>query len=324
MVKIGLIGLGYLGKIHLRLLSEIEGIELKGVYDIDTDLCKRLASDYQIRAYKSRAEMIGECDAIDIVTPGNTHFEIASDCIKNNKHVFIEKPATSTLNEAKQLQRLENKSGICIQVGHVERFNPAYIAAKPYIKNIQNIEFQRYAIYNPRGTDVSVTLDLMIHDLDLLLNLVKSPVKNVHAEGKITKNSSADLARASIEFENGCTAFIQTDRNACENSRKFTVYQHNTTIEVDLLNKITKVSSLNPESTKKTSSDLVFGKEIPEKNITAFYPQILPTNAIKEELSSFVNSIITARKPIVTIEDAIDVLNLAFSIDEKILIQMPE
>lgn len=319
MVKIGLIGLGYLGKIHLKLLREIKEVELLGIFDIDPALTKTLADQYNTKAFPSAAELIEAADAIDIVTPSNTHCEIASQCIRKGKHVFIEKPATSTVEEAKILQSLAKEAGVIIQVGHVERFNPAFVAAKPLISTPQYIEFQRLAQYNPRGTDVSVTLDLMIHDLDLLLTLVKSNIKKISANGVSSISKTPDIANARIEFENGCVANVTANRIALDNSRKLTVYQDNTVIKIDLLNKITEVIRYKNAVKNSQGQIIIPGKGIPDKEISIEHPIILPTNAIKEELMAFHNSIITAKKPVVTIDDAIDVLSLAYSIDEKIL-----
>jgi len=319
MVKIGLIGLGYLGKIHLKLLSEIDSFELVGIYDIDKSVCVALAEQYKVKAFESAGELVNACDAIDIVTPSNTHYGIASECIKKNKHIFIEKPATSTVEEAKSISLLSNKFGVTVQVGHVERFNPAFVAASPLINNPQYIDFKRLAVYNPRGTDVSVTLDLMIHDLDLLITMVKSKIAKISANGLKVISNTADIANARIEFENGCVANITADRTASGNTRKLTVYQNNTLIKIDLLNKITTVNKFKNASGETKNMVITPGKGIPDKEVIIEYPIILPTNAIKEELIAFHNSINTATKPVVTIEDAIDVLDLAFSIDEKIL-----
>lgn len=319
MVKVGLIGLGYLGKIHLKLLREIKEVELLGVFDIDPVLTKTLADQYNTQAFTSAAELIEAADAIDIVTPSNTHCEIASQCIRKGKHVFIEKPATSTVEEAKLLQSLAKEAGVIIQVGHVERFNPAFVAAKPLISSPQYIEFQRLAQYNPRGTDVSVTLDLMIHDLDLLLTLVKSNIKKISANGVSSISKTPDIANARIEFDNGCVANVTANRIALDNSRKLTVYQDNTVIKIDLLNKITEVIRYKNAVKNSQGQVIIPGKGIPDKEISIEHPIILPTNAIKEELLAFHISIITAKKPVVTIDDAIDVLSLAYSIDEKIL-----
>lgn len=318
MLKIGLIGLGYLGKIHLRILHETESLQLVGIYDIDENNREALAKQYGVKAYSSADELINDCDAVDIVTPSNTHFEIASSAIKKGKHVFIEKPITPTIEEAKQLLQLQKEAGVKVQVGHVERFNPAFISARPYIKNPQFIEIHRLAQYNPRGTDVSVTLDLTIHDLDLLLNIVNSNVKKIDAVGVNIISTTVDMVNARIEFENGCVANITTNRMSLKNMRKFRIFQPNSMVSINLLDKVTELVHL--KDAEKNSRNLVLksGNGLPDKELVFQHPIILPTNAIKEELLAFQNSINTGTKPVVTIEDAIDVLSLAYSIDEKI------
>lgn len=318
MLKIGLIGLGYLGKIHLRILHETESLQLVGIYDIDENNREALAKQYGVKAYSSADELINDCDAVDIVTPSNTHFEIASSAIKKGKHVFIEKPITPTIEEAKQLLQLQKEAGVKVQVGHVERFNPAFISARPYIKSPQFIEIHRLAQYNPRGTDVSVTLDLTIHDLDLLLNIVNSNVKKIDAVGVNIISTTVDMVNARIEFENGCVANVTTNRMSLKNMRKFRIFQPNSMVSINLLDKVTELVHL--KDAEKNSRNLVLksGNGLPDKELVFQHPIILPTNAIKEELLAFQNSINTGTKPVVTIEDAIDVLSLAYSIDEKI------
>ncbi|MBK9283156.1 MAG: Gfo/Idh/MocA family oxidoreductase [Sphingobacteriaceae bacterium] len=241
MNRIGLVGLGYLGKIHLKILLEDDAWQLAGVYDINKRLCLELADQYQIKAFDSYAEMLEHCDAIDIVTPSNTHFEIAEKAIIHGKHVFIEKPVTSDVKDAKTLRDLATEASVCVQVGHVERFNPAFIAALPYLSNPKYIEIHRLAQYNPRGTDVSVVLDLMSHDLDLILNIVHANVKKIQAIGSRVISQSADLVNARIEFDNGCVANITTNRIALKNVRKFRVFTDKYLVSINLLDKSTYI-----------------------------------------------------------------------------------
>jgi predicted dehydrogenase len=322
MTKFGLAGLGYLGKIHLKLLKEISTIELIGIYDIDQKLTKELADQYGVKAFNQLNELIEACDAVDVVTPSQTHFAVASECIKKGKHVFIEKPVTPTVEEALQLQSLAKEAGVHIQVGHVERFNPAYISGKTFINKPQYIEIERLALYNPRGTDVSVTLDLMIHDLDLLLDLVKSNVKKISANGVTIISKTVDVANAKVEFENGCVANITANRISQSNVRNITAFQGDNTININLLDKTTQV--IRYKNASKDTTNIVYkpGFGLPDKEVVIEHPIILPTNAIKEELLAFHNSIITGKKPVVSIDDAIEVLRLAYSIDEKILHQI--
>lgn len=318
MIKVGLIGVGYLGKIHLRILLETSAFQLIGFYDIDKQTSSDISKQYNVKAYSSGPELMDDCQALIIVTPSNTHFEIASTAIKKGKHVFLEKPVTPTVEEAKLLMGLEKEAGVKIQVGHVERFNPAFISAVPFINKPQFIEIQRLAIYNPRGTDVSVTLDLMIHDLDLLLTIVRSNIKSIQAFGSKTISETVDLVNARIEFDNGTIANLTSNRMSLSNMRNIKVYQANGIINIDLLNKVTEVIEIRNASKNSKNLVVVSGTKSPDKELVFQHPIILPTNAIKEELLAFHNSIITGSKPVVTIEDAIGVLSLAYCIDEKI------
>ena len=201
--KIGLVGLGYLGKIHLKLLLDIKEWDIVGGYDINQTLTKEIAATYNIKAYTQLSDLLADVDAVDIVTPSSTHFEIAKHCIIAGKDIFIEKPVTSTIEEALQLQQLAIEANVIIQVGHVERFNPAFTAALPFIKSPKFIEVHRLAAYNPRGTDVSVTLDLMLHDLDLLLHIVPANIRKINASGAKLVSQLPDVINARIEFDNG-------------------------------------------------------------------------------------------------------------------------
>src|ERR1039458_2114666 len=206
MVKIGVLGVGHLGKIHLSLLRQIPQFELMGFYDPDSSKIRKISDETGVKSYNSMEELIDACDAIDIVTPTITHFDCAVKALKKSKHVFIEKPLTHTLKEAKKLLALSNEANVKVQVGHVERFNPAFLAAAPYISNPLFIETHRLAQFNPRGTDVSVVLDLMIHDIDIILSLVKANVKRISASGVAILSNTPDIANARIEFDNGCVA----------------------------------------------------------------------------------------------------------------------
>ena len=316
--KIALVGLGYIGKIHLKILNDNPKWELVGVYDIDTKLCKDLAAQYNIKAFSSLEEAIENSEVLDIATPSDTHFEIAKQAIINSKHVFIEKPVTSTLKEAKQLQNYINEAGVCFQVGHVERFNPAFTAAKPYLKDPKFIEIHRLAQYNPRGTDVSVVLDLMMHDLDLILSIVKANVKKIQVSGCDLVSKNADIINARIEFENGCVANVTTNRVAFKNVRKFRVFTNDHFVSINLLDKVTEVIKIKNAALNSKNLILDPGNGLPKKEIIFEHPIILPTNAINEELNTLHESINSNKKTIVGIDEAIRVLELAIEIEEKL------
>jgi predicted dehydrogenase len=315
---ISLIGLGYIGKIHLKLLSENPHWKINGIYDIDRDLTLKLASQYKVKAFESLEEAISSSSALDIASTTSTHFEIAKSCLRSRKHVFIEKPVTGELGEARQLARLVQEAGVVFQVGHVERFNPAFIAALPYIKEPVFLEVHRLTQYNNRGTDVSVVLDLMMHDIDLMLSIVNAPVKNVNVSGTTLVSASHDIANARIEFTDGCVANITTNRVAFRNSRRFRVFTKNNLVNINLLDKTTEVIRI--KNALENSKNLVIdpGHGLPKKEIVFEHPVILPTNAINEELNTFFHSINSKKASIVGIEDAIRTLELAFMIEDKL------
>ncbi|PBQ30374.1 oxidoreductase [Sphingobacteriaceae bacterium] len=319
MIKdIALIGLGYIGKIHLRLLKENPNWNLVGVFDIDQKITKDLALQYNVKAYHSLEETLLECEVVDITTPSSTHFDIAKQAIIAGKHIFIEKPVTSTLKESKQLQNLIKEAGVIFQVSQVERYNPAFIAALPYTKNPVFIEVHRLAQYNSRGTDVSVVLDLMMHDLDLILNIVKSNVRKIHVSGGNLVSAAADIVNARIEFENSVVANITTNRMAFKNSRKFRVFTKDNLVSINLLDKITEVIKLKPAVANTKNLVLDPGRGLPKKEIVFEHPIILPTNAINEELNTFHNNVNSNKVIKAGIDDAIQTLELAFDIEEKL------
>src|SRR5689334_20675897 len=219
MLKIGVIGAGHLGKIHLRLLKEIPGAELVGFYDHSAETAATVEKEFGVKAFATAAALMDVCDAVDIVTPTVAHYDYASKAIRKSKHIFIEKPISTTVNEAKKITSLVNEANVKAQIGHVERFNPAFLAAKEYFNQPMFIETHRLAEFNPRGTDVSVIHDLMIHDIDVVLSVVKSNVKNINASGVAVVSDTPDIANARIEFENGCVANLTSSRISLKNMR---------------------------------------------------------------------------------------------------------
>jgi len=319
MIKnISLIGLGYIGKIHMRLLKENPNWNVVGIYDVDKKITKDLALHYNVKAYDNLGDLLNETEVVDIATPSSTHFEIAREAIIAGKHIFIEKPVTPTLNESKKLQNLIKEAGIVFQVGHVERYNPAFISALPYVSNPVFIEVHRLAQYNGRGTDVSVVLDLMMHDLDLLLSIVKSNVRKIHVSGGNLVSNTADIVNARIEFENSVVANITTNRMAFKNSRKFRVFTKDNLVSINLLDKITEVIRI--QNAGQNSKNLIIdpGQGLPKKEIIFEHPIILPTNAINEELNTFHTNVNSNKVTKAGIDDAIRTLEIAFDIEEKL------
>jgi predicted dehydrogenase len=311
MMTIGIVGLGHLGKIHLKLLKAIPEYTVNGIYDIDTALTTALAHEYNVKPCADYDELLHHNEAISIVTPTPSHFELAVKAIKQNKHVFIEKPATSDPEDTQKLIKLAREAGVCVQVGHVERFNPAFTAVKDQIKAPYFFDVQRMATYNVRGTDVSVVLDLMIHDIDLIVSTVKSKIKKITATGSFIISKTPDFANARLEFENGCVANLTVNRAAVINKREMAVFQENMYMTIDLLHKTAVINQLEPV----TKGEMVDHQNI---KITSVNPEIKPVNSIGQELEDFYNSI-TQKLPVkVSLADAEAALLVAQEIDLQI------
>lgn len=319
-MNVGIVGLGHLGKIHLKLLGEIPEFTLSAIYDIDKTVIDNLVYQKNVKSCNNYQELLDCCEAVLIITPTPSHFELASEAIKKGKHVFIEKPATSNPDDTKKLINLSKEAGVKVQVGHVERFNPAFTAAKTYIDNPTYVHIERLACYNSRGTDVSVVLDLMIHDIDLLLNTIKSKVKKISASGSTIISQSPDLANVRIEFENGCIANITANRIATHNVRKMDIFQRNTFIHVDLLNKSTIVRAIKPITSNTSNKGIVLdpGNGQQKFEVIQNQPIINPVNAIKTELESFYKSIIEDLPLAVSLLDAEIALQLVRDIEFQI------
>ena len=322
MLKVGVLGAGHLGKIHLKLLKELKkDYEVIGFYDPDRENAKKVNREFRVKAFKKIEDLINESDVINIVTPTLSHFDCAMEAIKAHKHVFIEKPITNTTEEAETLMNLSREAGVKVQVGHVERFNPAFTAAQPYCNQPMFIEAHRLAEFNPRGTDVPVVLDLMIHDIDIILSVVKSNIRKISASGVSVVSDTPDIANARIEFDNGCVANITASRMSLKNMRKTRIFQKDAYIAIDFLEKKTEVIRLkslkNSEEQDPFAIILDLGKGRKKKQIYFENPNIETNNAIKDELKSFANAIYNNTEPIVTIEDGFHALETAHMILEK-------
>lgn len=322
MLKVGVLGAGHLGKIHIRLLKEISDFDFVGFYDPNTESASAVAREYETTSFTNIDDLLEAVDVVDIVTPTLSHFECAAKAIKKSKHVFIEKPITNTVEEARQLIQLAEEADVKVQVGHVERFNPAFIASKDYIKNPMFIEAHRLAQFNPRGTDVSVVLDLMIHDLDIILSIVKSNVRKISASGVAVVSQSPDIANARIEFDNGCVANLTASRISLKNMRKTRLFQRDAYISIDFLEKESEIVRLSevigePDPLSVTI-DLGEGKG--QKEIYFEKPDVEPNNAIKEELSAFSRSILDNTTTAVTIHDGYNALDVAYQIIDKLIL----
>ena len=320
MLKIGVAGAGHLGKIHIKILKELSSIyELVGFYDPDETLTKEVEAAFGVTSFETVQSLIDKVDCLAVITATLSHFEVAKIAIQARKHVFIEKPLTETIDEAKKLQKLVQEADVIAQVGHVERFNPGFIAARNYIDHPMFIETHRLAQFNPRGTDVPVVLDLMIHDLDIILSVVNSNVKKVSASGVSVISDSHDIANARVEFDNGCVANITASRISLKNMRKTRFFQRDAYISVDFLNKDAEVFEMEDVKGETDPFDLILdlGENKPKKKILIDKPEIVPTNAIQEELISFHNCILDHNQPPVSIDDGVTAMELAHRILEE-------
>ncbi len=315
MLKIGVLGAGHLGKIHLKLANQSSKYELVGFYDPDVENGKKVAQEMGYTYYPTIEELIEKVDVVDIVTPTLAHHSVAKMAIKRQKHVFIEKPITKTLEEAQDLIQLANKYKVYGQVGHVERFNPAFTAAKEHIKSPMFIETHRLAEFNPRGTDVPVVLDLMIHDIDIILSVVQSPVKEVRASGVSVISDSPDIANARLVFENGCVANLTSSRISLKNMRKTRFFQKDAYISVDFLEKKSEVVKMKNAPEFPGEFDMILqNAEGVKKQIYFENPEVKNNNAILDELESFAFAIENKQKPIVSLEDGAEALEVALKI----------
>ena len=321
MLKIGVLGAGHLGKIHLKCIQDIPQYKLVGFYDPDKEKTRTVAKEFGIKSFDTIDALIDAVDVVDIVTPTVSHFDGAALAMKKSRHVFIEKPVVTTPEEAMGLIKIAGETNIKVQIGHVERFNPAFIAARPYFDRPMFIETHRLAQFNPRGTDVPVILDLMIHDIDIILSVVNSNIRKISASGVPIVSDSPDIANARLEFDNGCVANLTASRISMKNLRKSRFFQKNAYISVDFLEK--EVEVIKMQDIKKQPDDpfalvIDLGKGKGKKQIFIEKPVIQTLNAIKAELESFYEAIDQNTTPSVTIDDGYQALNVAYRIIEKI------
>ena len=321
MIKIGILGAGHLGKIHIKCLKELSDVyTIIGFYDPNEKNSQEVEAEYGIKRYDNYFALIEDADVVDIVTPTLSHYNMAVESIKKLKHIFIEKPITNTLDEALELIKLTREAGVSVQVGHVERFNPAFIAFNDFDFKPMFIEAHRLSTFNPRGTDVSIVLDLMIHDIDIVLKIVKSRVKSVSASGVSFVSNTPDIANARIEFENGCVANLTASRISMKGMRKMRVFQKNAYVAIDFLEKKAELFKLleNDENAGPNDFEFELGEGKSAKRIAIIKPEIQQINAIKEELYSFAKSIKNNKKPEVSIEDGFEALNVAHMVLNQI------
>ena len=317
MLKVGIFGVGHLGKFHINNWKEIEGVELVGFYDPLEENAEHAIKQYKLKRFTSINKLIEASDAVDIVAPTTLHYDLCKAAILKSKHVFVEKPLANTMDEARELIKLAKEANIKFQVGHVERFNPAFLSLNKLEMAPMFIEVHRLAQFNPRGTDVSVILDLMIHDIDIILKLVKSNVKSVHANGVSVMSETPDIANVRIEFDNGCVANLTSSRISMKKMRKMRLFQKDSYISIDFLEKKTEILKINTGDDKNAFTfdiETNSGK----KTIAIASPVIKDNNAIKMELESFKDAIINNTNTIVSEVDGFRAMEVAHQILEKI------
>jgi len=321
MLKIGVLGAGHLGKIHINCIRQSEKLELAGFYDPDKEIVKKVSEEYQIPVFDSIESLIESVDVVDIVTPTISHFECATQALRGFKHVFVEKPIVNTPEEARQLLALAKEAEVKVQVGHVERFNPAYTAAKPYLGQPMFIETHRLAQFNPRGTDVPVILDLMIHDIDIVLSVVNSNIKKINASGVAVVSDTPDIANARLEFDNGCVANLTASRISMKNMRKSRFFQNDAYISIDFLEKKTEIlrmkNVIDPDKADPMAMIIDLGNNKGHKQIIFDQPDVKAINAIQTELESFADAITNDTTPVVSMNDGYAALDVAYRIIEK-------
>jgi predicted dehydrogenase len=318
MLKIGVAGAGHLGKIHIKILRQADFVDFVGFFDAEEQVRNNVSEEFGIKAFATLTELIEHCDVVDVVTPTTTHFEVCSQALRKRKHVFVEKPIASSIEESSALIKLAEEANVQVQVGHVERFNPAFLASMEYLNNPMFIETHRLAVFNPRGTDVSVVLDLMIHDIDAVLSVVNSEIKSINASGVAVVSETPDIANARVEFVNGCVANLTASRISMKNMRKSRFFQRDAYIAVDFLDKSYEIIKLNEVTGEESPFDVVLdlgnkGK----KQISVIKESATPNNAIEQELKTFITAIENSTKPIVSMYDGHKALQVALEITQK-------
>ena len=320
-LNIGIVGVGHLGSLHAKMLAEIPEARLAGVHDLDFAKARKVAHEFNATPFEHLNDLLKEVDALTIAATTTSHFEIARTALEAGKHLFIEKPITQTIAEADALCKLADKHKVLVQVGHIERFNPAILALEKFEIKPMFVESHRLAQFNPRGTDVAVVLDLMIHDIDIILSFVKSPVARIDANGVAVVSDSIDIANARLQFENGCVANVTASRISQRKMRKMRLFQRDEYISIDFSEGLSEVFRLVGEDEPETKGTMMLGEISAGKKkrkIVYEQPEVKETNALKFELQLFIRAIRENTRPIVNAEDGKRALEVAHAIMEKI------
>lgn len=320
-LRVGVIGTGHLGKLHTKLFKEVDNCEFVGIFDKDADKAKLVGDEFDVKVFENLDDLLSEIDAVSIVATTSAHYELVKTAFAKEKHVFVEKPITSGIDEAEEIVKISREKNLKLQVGHIERFNPALVSLDKYKLDPMFIQTDRLAQFNPRGTDVAVVLDLMIHDIDIILSLVKSEVKNVSASGVAVVSDNIDIANTRIEFENGAVANVTASRISQKKMRKMRLFQRDAYIALDFTSGVSEVFKLVSPDEKTKNHFLSFGEiGVGDKKKSVVYeqPQIPEINALKHELQLFVNAVINDEEPVVNGESGLKALKVAQIIIQKI------
>jgi len=321
ILNIGVVGTGHLGKLHTKMFKEIENCNLVGINDSNIGQAKEVGKEFDVNVFESVNDLLNKVDAVSIAATTSAHYDLAKLCLDTGKHIFIEKPITATIPQAEEIVKLAKTLNLNIQVGHIERFNPALISMEKYIKDPKFIQTDRLAQFNPRGTDVAVVLDLMIHDIDIILSLIKSKVKNVEASGVAVVSDTLDIANARIRFENGAVANVTASRISQKKMRKMRIFQRDGYVALDFITGVSEVYALLPVDQEVKEGFISFGEiGVGDKKKRLVYeqPEQKEINALKYELQLFVNSVLNKEKPFVTGDDGLRALRVAKIIIDKI------
>lgn len=320
-LSVGVVGVGHLGSLHAKMYSQLRDARLAGVYDLKPDVAASVAKEFGTRACSSLEELLETVKAVSVAVPSAAHASVAAAAIARKIHVFVEKPMTKTVAEAEEMVRSAEKAGIKIQVGHIERFNPALLALERYRLAPMFVESHRLAQFNPRGTDVAVVLDLMIHDIDIITSLVRSPVKRIDASGIAVVSESIDIANARLQFENGCVANVTASRISQKKMRKMRMFQRDAYISVDFSDGTAEVFRLVDAGDPSAEATLMLGEiesGAKKRKIVYEQPEIREVNALKHELQLFIDAIRNDGDPPVTGADGLSALKIADEIMQKI------
>ncbi len=320
-MKVGVIGVGHLGRLHVRLFKELGKAELTGVYDVDNEKCTVVADEFQLRCFKSLDELLENVDAVIVVSTTSSHYEIVKRALLQGKDVFVEKPITEKIWQAEELVEIAKEKNLILQVGHIERFNPALVSLEKYSLEPMFVQTDRLAQFNPRGTDVAVVLDLMIHDIDIILSLIKSKVVDIRASGVAVVSNTIDIANARLEFENGAVANVTASRISQKKMRKMRIFQRDAYISLDFITGTSEVYRLLPVEAEKPTHFISYGEMgVGEKKKIIIYeqPETPEINALKHEHSLFIEAVEKRSRPVVSGEDGVRALKIAEMIIEKI------